>query len=66
MLSYLARLWIILSVCDEWLNDSACVPVVNVEKAVHWSLLFLLICTEDIKHTTNGGEETTAPRPHSA
>lgn len=40
-----------------------CVPVVDVEEEVYWSLLFLLICTVHIKHTR---EETTAPRPHSA
>lgn len=49
-----------------WLNDFVCVPVVNVEEAVDSSLLFLLICTVDIKHIMNGGEEIIAPRPHSA
>lgn len=66
MLSYLANFWILLSVCNEWLNDFVCVPVVDVEEVVYCSLLFLLICTVDIKHTREGGGETTAPRPHSA
>lgn len=46
--------------------DFVRVPVVDVEEAVCWSLLFLLICTVDFKHTRGSGEETTAPRPHSA
>lgn len=64
MLSYLGNFWILLSVCNEWMNDFVCAPVLNVEEAV--VVLFLLICTVDIKHTRNHGEEIVAPRPHSA
>lgn len=34
MLSFLAKFWILLSVCDEWLNDFVCAPVLNVEEVV--------------------------------
>lgn len=66
MLSYLVKCWVLLSVCDEWLNDFVCAPILDAEEAVYWSLLLLLICTVDIKHTRDGVEELIAPRLHSA
>lgn len=50
----------LLRVCDERLND---LRVLGSSLLV--SLLLFLICTVDIKHTKDGGEDVIAPRSHS-
>lgn len=56
----LPKFWILLRVCNERLND-LCV----LGSSLLVSLLLFLICTVDIKHTKDGGEEVIAPRLHS-